>query len=359
MVANPKGSAAPAAPSYAFIDALRGIAALIVVLFHQQIHVFLGFPEKRIPPGSFTWWVFLGFFDLGKYAVVVFFMVSGFLIPATLRRPGATIGRFARHRFFRLYPAYWFAIALHAGTLAAIGSPSGLDWSWIAVNLTMFQKFLGRQDFIGVFWTLQIEMTFYVLCAALFRFGILAHRSWAQWGCIAAALACAALRWQTGKALPVALFLALVVMFAGDVLRAHDEGIASRREVATALAVAACTVVPAAWMGYRDEATRYILTYWAGIATFALCWRNARAFEGGGFVRRCFSFLGSISYGVYLLGSTVLLALGGPVFAATGNAWLATVVDVSVTIGLAWICLRCIELPAIRFGRRSEAKFPT
>jgi peptidoglycan/LPS O-acetylase OafA/YrhL len=345
------GSAAPV--SYAFVDALRGVAALLVVLFHQQIHVFLDYPTKPIPPGSFSWWVFLGFFDMGKYAVVVFFMVSGFLIPATLRRPGANLKQFVRHRFFRLYPAYWFSIVFRLASLAAMGSLAGVDWKLVAVNLTMLQKFVGKPDFIGVFWTLQIELTFYVICAALFRFGKLDRRVAAQAVSLGAAVVCAALRWQTGKPLPVALFLALVVMFAGDSLRCHGEGRADIREVRRVLATAVLGVVPVAWMGYGDDAQRYVLTYWAAIATFVACWRKADWFGLETVWKRVFGFLGEISYGMYVLGSTVLGFAGHWLYEPTGNAWLTAAVVLSGSTLAAWFSYRWIEKPAIALGRRA------
>ncbi len=349
---GPRPPTVSAAPSYAFVDVLRGVAALLVVLFHQQIHVFLNYPAKPIPPGSFSWWFFLGFFDLGKYAVVVFFMVSGFLIPATLRRPGATLRQFARHRFFRLYPAYWLSIAFRLVALGALGTLSTVNWTDVAVNLTMLQKFVGKPDFIGVFWTLQIELTFYVICALLYRFGRLDRRVEAQMVALACALLCAVVRWQTGKPLPVALFLALTVMFAGDSLRCHGEGSTDIREVRRVLWTAVLGVVPVAAMGYADEAQRYVLTYWAAIATFVLCWRNANRFARDHWSKKLFAFLGEISYGMYVLGSTILLWVGHPLFDATRNPWLTAGAVFSLSLLVSWFSYRFVESPAIAFGRR-------
>jgi len=334
---------------YAFVDALRGVAA------HQQIHVFADYPSKAIVPGSFTWWFFLGFFDLGKYAVVVFFLVSGFLIPATLRRPGADLARFARHRFFRLYPAYWFSIVFRLLALAAMGKLAGVNWTNVAINTTMLQKFVGKPDFIGVYWTLQIELTFYVLCALLFRFGKLDRRFTAQCVALGAALACAALRYATGKQLPVALFLALAVMFLGDTLRCHDEGRADRREVHRALVVAIVGVVPVAFLGYGDEALRYILTYVAAIGTFVFCWSRSGWFETDGTRKRILGFLGDISYGMYVLGSAILLWVGHGLYDATGNAWLTTAAVLPACVLVSWFSYRFLEAPAIALGRRTRS----
>lgn len=360
-VADPSGnasgrssSAGPVSvvPNYAFVDVLRGVAALLVVLFHQQIHVFMDYPAKPIPPGSLTWWVFLGFFDLGKYAVVVFFMVSGFLIPATLRRPGTNLGQFVRHRFFRLYPAYWLSIVFRLIALGALGTLSTVNWTDVAVNLTMLQKFVGKPDFIGVFWTLQIELTFYAICALLFRFGRLERRVEAQLLSLGCALLCALARWQTGKPLPVALFLALTVMFAGDSLRCYGEGRADRREVRRVMWTALLGVVPVAWMGYGEDAQRYVVTYWAAVATFVLCWRNASWFSVDRLSKRVFGFLGEISYGMYVLGSTILLWVGHPLFASTRNPWLTAAAVVPLCVLVSWFSYRFVESPAIAFGRR-------
>jgi len=223
---------------YAFVNALRGVAALLVMVFHQQIHTFYHYPKEQIPTNTATWWLVFGFFDLGKYAVAVFFMVSGFLIPATLRKRDSSLRQFVISRFFRLYPAYWVSIGLMVGAMASLGRLGEVSMKNVAVNLTMFQKFLGQADFVGVFWTLQIELVFYILVALMFKFGKINSRWPAQLFSLGGALLCAAARLATGKALPVALFLALMLMFLGDTLRANQSGEVDDKSMWKALWVA-------------------------------------------------------------------------------------------------------------------------
>ncbi|MFM7322737.1 MAG: acyltransferase family protein [Armatimonadota bacterium] len=344
---------------FAFLDALRGVAALSVLLFHLQVHTFEGFPARPIPVGSVTWWVFLGWFDLGKFAVALFFLVSGTLIPSTLRAPGATLPQFARRRAFRLYPAYWTAILLQLGALAVLGHGGSIRWLEVAVNTTMLQKFVGIPDLIGVFWTLQIELVFYVLCAGLFRVGRISAGLWPQVGAFALALAFAAARGASGKALPVALFLALGWMFLGDTLRRRADGIASRREAAVAVGMAAAAVVPCALLGYGDEGWRYVRAYLASLIVFLLARRAAVWFGRPGTGQRLLAFLGRISYGVYLTGPVATMAVGEPLLAATGSRGMVAAATFGSTLLLATAIHRWIEAPAIAAGRRTARPEPS
>jgi peptidoglycan/LPS O-acetylase OafA/YrhL len=146
---------------YDHIDALRAIAALIVVWWHT---------EGVILPGVFS---IVGsatnrFVDPGRVAVVLFFAISGFVIPSTL--DGSIIEgtrRFLIRRFCRLYPAYWFSIPI--GWLSAVWLDGRqIDLSTVLANVSMTQKFYGYPDIIGVYWTLSIELVFYFICLILF-----------------------------------------------------------------------------------------------------------------------------------------------------------------------------------------------
>ena len=91
-----KGTAA--AKRLAWLDALRGIAALCVVFDHLSYSVL-----QPVRASVYHW------FDPGQYGVFVFFLVSGYIVPASLERKGSVRG-FWVSRVFRLYPLYLFAV---------------------------------------------------------------------------------------------------------------------------------------------------------------------------------------------------------------------------------------------------------
>jgi hypothetical protein len=83
------------------------------------------------------------------------------VIPFSLKNKG--FRDFWISRFFRLYPAYWLSILLVV--LVGGSIPAVLT---LVINVTMLQKFVGFPDMIGVYWTLQIELIFYMLCSSRF-----------------------------------------------------------------------------------------------------------------------------------------------------------------------------------------------
>lgn len=142
------------------LDALRGFAALAVVIYHYSGHA-----DRYHEAG----W----YFTPGVYGVQLFFLVSGFVIYFTLER-SRTLADFAFSRFSRLYPTYWTALALW-GAVSVLIVGNALWVGGYAVNATMWQKFLGFEDIDIVFWTLAVELVFYVWMAAIFRAGMLRH----------------------------------------------------------------------------------------------------------------------------------------------------------------------------------------
>ncbi|HGM7838215.1 TPA: acyltransferase family protein, partial [Serratia marcescens] len=82
-----------------YIDAIRGIAALSVVIAHFIVPIY----------GAENF-VFSHVLDIGKIGVVLFFIISGFIIPFSFRRENGGVKAFFISRFFRLYPGYWFSL---------------------------------------------------------------------------------------------------------------------------------------------------------------------------------------------------------------------------------------------------------
>jgi peptidoglycan/LPS O-acetylase OafA/YrhL len=147
-----------------FIDALRGIAALGVVFYHIKDANHIPTLEARLP------WI--GYFlEYGHFGVPIFFVLSGFVIALSLdgRPMGlSTVGWFMMRRSIRLDPPYWVAIvvAIAAG-FAKERTLSSFSPSQIIAHLFYMQELLGYREISIVFWTLCLEIQFYVTYSLL------------------------------------------------------------------------------------------------------------------------------------------------------------------------------------------------
>jgi peptidoglycan/LPS O-acetylase OafA/YrhL len=153
-------------PRLAWLDALRGIAALCVVFDHLTYSVL-----QPVRSSVYHW------FDPGQYGVFVFFIVSGYIVPASLERKGS-VRSFWVSRIFRLYPLYLFAVGgMIVLWAAGIGSLSGMNTDTVTASFAdafMLQSVLWAPTLPNVVWSLAYEMAFYLLLTALFLGG--AHR---------------------------------------------------------------------------------------------------------------------------------------------------------------------------------------
>ena len=152
------------------LDAFRGAAALWVVVYHVTLrypHFMLGQNTPLTP-------LFPGFTerDAGIVPVLWFFLISGFVITWTVARC-ATPMDFVISRVSRIYPAYWASLVLTVAAVALFPlpgvAPSLRD---ILVNATMFQTYVFVPHVAGVYWSLCIEIMFYVFALALFAAGL-------------------------------------------------------------------------------------------------------------------------------------------------------------------------------------------
>jgi peptidoglycan/LPS O-acetylase OafA/YrhL len=150
------------------LDVLRGIAALAVVYHHAGIWV-LTRPHDAVE----RW------FDAGVFGTTLFFLISGYLIPASLDRKGS-LRTFWVSRLFRLYPL-WIAALVAVALLRHTGHWNVGDadryarrhpLTFTLAHGTMFQDLLDVPNAVGVMWTLSYEMFFYCLVAGLFVVGL-------------------------------------------------------------------------------------------------------------------------------------------------------------------------------------------
>jgi peptidoglycan/LPS O-acetylase OafA/YrhL len=340
----------PGAPSgrLDFLDGLRGVAVGLVLLQHVGE---LTVPAVRSMTSSTV--------QLGQFGVMVFFLCSGFIIPASLERsrrePGrrAALRAFWISRVFRLYPLYWLSLA-GAGLLVAVGryvpeqSLSAGDW---LANAAMLQLPAGAPHALGLYWTLAFELVFYLAVSALFLLGW--HRRsvvlslTASAGCVVAAVLSGPL---LDRPAPLGLFC-LATMFLGTVFHRWHSGEVRLPVlvgcVVTALGAGVAMLGSTA--GERGpDAPGFVpmLTAWVGAYAVFVAGVALRSRTVPGRLRR----LGTISYSVYLVQALVLIAVP-----ALPSPLLTAVVWTALVIGLSEVTHRVVEQPAVRLGRRLSA----
>jgi peptidoglycan/LPS O-acetylase OafA/YrhL len=153
----------------ASIEMLRGIASLMVCYFHlscgNEHFLPAGNIMRRIGSGGYTGWM-------------IFFVISGFIIPYSMYKKKYTIGDFPiflKKRIIRIEPPYLISIVIviilnYVSTLSPYyrGSPFSIDWSNVATHFAYLNVFTGKPWLNIVYWTLAIEFQYYILIALAF-----------------------------------------------------------------------------------------------------------------------------------------------------------------------------------------------
>jgi peptidoglycan/LPS O-acetylase OafA/YrhL len=148
-----------------WLDSVRGIAALLVVLEHfcsVWLPSYSHFAQTQV--------------HIGGGAVIAFLLVSGYVIPLTLEGRGS-LAVFWRSRLLRLFPIYLvvFAITLATLHMRTHDVPTTSGPLYYGANLVMIQGWFGFPSIVGVAWSLSVEMAFYVVMSLLFWRGLHKH----------------------------------------------------------------------------------------------------------------------------------------------------------------------------------------
>ncbi|MCL8017035.1 acyltransferase [Streptomyces sp. AS02] len=388
-----------------WLDALRGLAALVVVFDHSSYTFMAEFRQELMPQ-----------FNTSRYGIMVFFLVSGYIIPASLERRGC-VRTFWIVRIFRIYPL-WVAVISVVLSLSLLGVTEIRPFdgqsvaSVAAAHVTMLQELLGTPSLLLILWTLSYEMAFYLLVVALFTVRL--HQRSAAVAVTLALLAAAGV--AAGVALPasalshlagtgpliasasIALVVAvccasatspalrvfggvsggvlalvlvalngtvplweglviLAVMFLGTAVHRAEHGRSTRwHAVGTAVVVVACAVASAYRYGDGDDVTRrgWIAAFLLAVLTFGagLAWRH-RPVPG------LLTGLGTISYSVYMVHPVLLAVIDGTVGRWRRDHFVLEVAFLAVLLPLCVLTHRCVEAPGHAWGRRLALAQPT
>lgn len=147
---------------YEGIQALRFVAALLVVVTHSTFYV-----ADRLIAGHPVW-------SAGAAGVDVFFVISGFVMVVSSQ---GLIGRpdgartFLLRRLSRIVPMYWVATTLKLAAVLAVPAAvlnGGIDLGYVAASYLFIPAFAQSGEIhplVAVGWTLNFEMFFYAVFA--------------------------------------------------------------------------------------------------------------------------------------------------------------------------------------------------
>lgn len=148
----------PSGEVYRGLQAVRAIAAVMVVVEHTMLYV-----RERLDPSVVVW-------DGGRLGVYAFFVISGFVMQLAVQQPRSPSWQmFAVRRVIRIVPLYWILTSVKVLVLAlapavvlhAALSPRVV---WLSYAFLPSRNIDGKVvPLLGVGWTLEMEMLFYAL----------------------------------------------------------------------------------------------------------------------------------------------------------------------------------------------------
>lgn len=338
------------------VDALRGLAALLVMSQHV-LTVVSRHPGAGPVFQAVVFAINREYTSLGQIGVLIFFLISGYLVPFSIRGPNENI-HFGLSRFFRLYPAYWLSLIVAIYVYKTVHAESH-SLVVILLNATMLQKAAGAPDINPAYWTLFVELLFYALAFSFYKFGWLQRNRIivaAIAGLSLAALLFALLRYSLiiGN-LPVSYLTFLAMMLLGTAIR---NSITQSGRILTGPVIAGGCIIlvlaaPTYWLAYfhnPDLASWRALTSALPISMLAF----ALALNRPQFLPRFLASIGLFSYSLYLLHDAPLQF--SQVF--FGNlSWPMAAVAIPVfvfgtSMVMAYCSYRLIERPAVQLGRK-------
>jgi len=333
------------------LDPLRGLAALSVVWYHFS------------STGNFTDAEYLSKWltASGKNAwagVEIFFVISGFVLPYALSKNGYRLhhyGLFLWKRLVRLEPPYLVSIAIVL-LIAAIsplapsfhGEAFHWDWPRLFSHLGYLSSFLHYQWYNIVYWTLAIELQFYLSIALLFP--LLVHRNIATRMVVVAGLLLLSLL----SSQDYLLFKYLPFFSLGIVSFQYYSGL--MRPLAWWFWI----VLGACFCFYTLGMAATLFAVGAAMAIAA-----AKSFEGssqtGSPAWQFLTWMGTLSYSLYLLHVPVggrVINLGARFVSGPLGQIVVLALAILLSLFASWLLHRFVEKPSQRWSANIKFRDP-
>jgi len=365
---------------FAFLDALRGIAALAVVVVHTA--------------QNFS----TGWFDLilghGAAGVQLFYVISAYSLCLSFEQRKTTeknsLRNYVLRRFFRIAPLFWFAVLVYLlkplilpmyAAPVDVHPPTWVLAPWHVLTTLLFVYGWHYQSINFIVpggWSVAVESNFYLLLPVLFAAARNARRSVAVVALtLVAAVVCRkalyllfagsvpenqleafgifAWLWLPSQLPIFALGILMYWLVPRSSLNASASGLT--RRLMLPLSLCACAI--AYTVLAPDALLRFVPAQFAiGLVLLAFSWLLAW-WPMGLLVNRATMFLGKISYSLYLFHFVALhlvvwasRSLYIPKFGTPPSFLLAFPCVVAIGCGLARLTYQWVEVPGQALGRR-------
>ncbi len=350
----------PAADRLAFADGLRAVAVMWVVVYHLYKGGHIATLAQRLPDAA------LAFLDWGYLGVTIFFVLSGYVMALTTHAVDVDAGvarRFLLRRLMRLTPPLYASIVVGVAlawveTLVKPQAPALPSPGNIVAHLFYAQNLLGFTPINDVYWTLVVEIQFYVAFALMAWGGDALRRRtgwpWARMAVAAVSIALAA---------PWALRLAFTPLWPGGFIgfwssfmlgvlvcwwAQREPGAGAGLLVMALLVAVGCVIEPQANSVLALATTASLAA--AHRAGAMQRWLNV------GWVQ----WIGLVSYSVYLFHVNVqgvaAFALRRVLAPSVASDLVFMVVLTLAPLAASWVAYRLIEVPSIAWSRRVRLK---
>lgn len=336
---------------FIFADILRGLAATVVVLFHYLIKFWADDPTiariSNTTPLPLSSGLLVPIWNgtslaFGAFGVALFFLISGFVIPASLDR--MNIWDFLKARAWRILPTYFagFCVTVAALWLASITFSKAFPYSWqeVALHAVPIVRYLSGTRYIDfVVWTLEIEIIFYVICAILAPM----LRSRSLWTALVPFVMIAGSQFLTKPTDRIYLqdiafmFTGVIISFAAwrQASSAPDKLAASAVLIASLIAI------------FIEQGPRVTASYGFAAGVFFLCYAAREFFPNIPPLR----WIAAISYPLYVVHGIAGYVVIRILVDMQASPAIAVLFAIGCALIVSTIIHFVVELPTQRFGK--------
>jgi peptidoglycan/LPS O-acetylase OafA/YrhL len=366
------GDSATEARGLAALDAVRALAAIGVVLTHvAAVLAFRGMSLR---------WAAIG--DAG---VLVFFVLSGYLIAASVLRPARfDVRGYMTRRALRILPLYYASMLVALLLIDPTPLLSGPGRADVATHVVLLHGLSRgmRYSIAGIWWTLTVEWLFYLFMAIV---AVVFRRSPQGW-LIATGMILLGVVWRlsvfkTSTSAADSAYLVQQLPGAADLFGigmltalAARTGAVPRLwrhpTLRSALLVLSAGLVAGAMYTYHDRKPGYwqdgaMVVLWplvlaVGVAGLLVCLTRVTSHVHAVTRWTGLAYLGVISFGIYLFHPFVIEALDRAWFAngRTVSAIPFILAALAATALVSMMFHYVLERPAMRWGRRLAGASP-